>query len=208
MITVFLCDDHVSFVESLSLALTSIGFKVVGCASNGLDAVRGIESSNPQVVVMDALMPGMNGLFVAEEILKQHPRTKIIILHESLTEEQLAEGLRYNILGFVNKADSLDSLKHAICRVVSGKAYVSETLQPLLLGAFGHERGKADRISMRERQVLQLVAEGLSTKQIAGILNISEKTVDSHRTRLMTKLNIRGVAGLVRYAVRRGWVQP
>jgi DNA-binding NarL/FixJ family response regulator len=208
VITVFLCDDHLCFVESLSLALPSIAFKVVGCASNGLDAIHGIESSNPQVAVIDALMPGMNGIFVAEEILKQCPKTKIIMLYESLTEEQLAAGLECHVLGFLEKADSLESLKDAICRVISGKVYLSKHLQPLLSRTCGRERGNLDRISTRERQVLQLIAEGQSTKQIAGLLRISEKTVDCYRTRLMTKLDIRGVASLVRYAVRRGWVQP
>jgi len=97
VITVFVCDDHTCFLESLSLALPSSAFKVVGSATNGLDAVRGICTSKPQVAIIDALMPGMNGLLVAKEIRQQCPATRIIVLYENITEEQLAEGLRYGV---------------------------------------------------------------------------------------------------------------
>lgn len=207
MKTIFFADDHASFVDCFVLAMPPDMYQVVGVANNGPDAVREICKLKPNVAILNSHMPGMNGLDAAVEVLRNCPSTKVIIYFESEVTEFLVEGFRQGVHGFVDKRDSLQELHDAIRRVANGEKYVSGKLLGPLWESYSRRENEDDSLTERERQVLRLVTEGHSTKEIGGLLNLSAKTVDSHRTKLMRKLNVHDTASLVRCAIRRGLVE-
>ncbi len=154
-------------------------------------------------------MPKLNGVDAARQIVQDVPDTKPIILTAHPEEPYVLEALRAGVRGFVVKTQAVEELVQAIHDVLQGEVYLSAGVSRAVVEAFlaGVER-LPDRITARERQILQLVAEGKTTKEIAGLLDVSAKTVESHRTRIMKKLDIHDTAGLVRYAIRKGLVQP
>jgi DNA-binding NarL/FixJ family response regulator len=162
----------------------------------------------PDVAVMDISMPTMNGLDAVVELRQTSPKTKSILLTRHDEDQYVTAALQAGIRGYVLKTQAAGDLVHAIRRVHNGEVYLSPGVSGALLEAFQSKSGlPAEPLSPRERQVLQLVGEGKSTKEVAEILGISAKTVESHRARLMHKLDIHDVAGLVRYAIRRGLVE-
>jgi DNA-binding NarL/FixJ family response regulator len=206
---VLVADDHPVVRQGLKSLLTREGFTVVGEAGDGREAIRQIEMSHPEVALLDLAMPGLNGLDAAREIMQSAEGTKVVILTQHTEEPYVLEALRAGVHGYVLKSQSVTDVVQAIRDVTRGKLYVSPAISDVVVSAYrGQTKVPNDLLTTREREVLQLVAEGKSTKKIAEILGIARKTAESHRSHLMVKLGIHEIAGLVRYAVRRGLVQP
>ena len=206
---VLVADDHPVVRQGLKSLLTREGFSVVAEAADGREALRQVEAVHPEVALLDLGMPGLNGLDAAREIMQSSAGTKVVILTQHAEEPYILEALRAGVHGYVLKSQSVSDVVQAIRDVTRGKLYVSPAISEVVVSAYrGQSRLPADLLTTREREVLQLVAEGNSTKKIAEILGIAQKTAESHRSHLMVKLGIHEVAGLVRYAVRRGLVQP
>lgn len=205
---VLIADDHPIFTEGLRSLLEKEEFEVVGAASDGRQAVKLTEHHRPDVAVLDLAMPLLNGLNAAREIAKLSPDTKTIILTNYAEEQYVLDALYAGVNGYVLKTRSAADLVQAIREVSRGALYLSEGVSRDVLQSFrANEAVMKEPLSARERQVLQLIAEGQSTKEIAAELGISVKTVETHRRRLVAKLDIHETAGLVRYAIRRGYVQ-
>jgi two-component system response regulator NreC len=185
------------------------GFDVVAEAADGREALRLAGDLRPQVVVLDIAMPMLNGLDVARGLLRQPAPPAIVLLTLHREDQYVLEALRAGVQGYVLKNQAPEDLVQAVSEVARGAVYLSPNIAQVVVDAFLHKGGlPADPLSPREREVLQLVAEGKTTKEVAQVLGISVKTADSHRSRLMEKLEIHETAGLVRYAIRRGLVQP
>lgn len=203
-----LADDHAMMRDGLRGILNEEGFEVVGEASDGREAVKLGQSQGVDVAILDISMPLLNGIDAAREILKSSPKTKIIILTMYTDDRYVLASLRAGIAGFVLKSKAASSLVQAIYAVCKGEVYLSSGVSKAVVDAYlAKDDTPADPLSEREREVLQLIAEGKNTKEIGSILGISAKTAESHRTNIMQKLHIHEVAGLVRYAVREGLVQ-
>ncbi len=205
---ILLADDHVIVRQGFKLLLEQAGFQVVGEAADGREAVRLAADSRPDVALIDLAMPMLNGLDTCREISKVSPATRTILLTMYSEEQYILEALRAGVTGYLLKAKASTDLEQAIREVSRGAVYLSPAISRNVVQAYLHSgEPLTDPLSPREREVLQLVAEGKTTKEIASVLGISVKTVESHRTRIMAKLNIHETAGLVRYAIRQGLIQ-
>ena len=206
---IVLADDHVLVRQSLKSLLEREGFQVLAEASDGQEAVRHAESHQPEIVVMDISMPILNGLNAAREMSRTCPKTKTILLTQHDEGQYVSEALDAGVKGYVLKNQVASDLLLAIRQVSRGQVYLSPGVSRAVMDAYQSKSEKSkNSLTLREKQVLQLIAEGKSTKDIASLLGISVKTAESHRTRLMQKLDIHETASLVRYAVRQGIVQP
>ncbi|MBI2001365.1 MAG: response regulator transcription factor [candidate division NC10 bacterium] len=195
--------------QGLRALLEREGFEVAGEAGDGHQAIRLAQDLRPDVAVLDLAMPLLNGLDAAREILKVSPSTKVILLTVHTEDQYVLEALRARVKGYVLKTQVAEDLVQAIREVLRGSTYLSPGISQAVVEAFLAKTDlPTDPLTLRERQVLQLIAERKSTKEIAGLLGVSVKTVESHRARMMEKLDIHEVAGLVRYAIRRGLVEP
>lgn len=207
-IQVLLADDHQIVRQSLKVLLEKEGLKIIGEASNGQEAVRIAESLHPDVAVLDVSMAVLNGIDAAKEIQKVSPQTKTIFLTVHDEDPYLLDALRVGAKGYVVKTHAAENLVQAIREASRGGVYLSPEVSRAVVQAYQNKTElSSEPLSPRERQVLQLIAEGKTTKEVAGVLNISVKTAETHRTRIMEKLDIHETAGLVRYAIRRGLVQ-
>jgi two-component system, NarL family, response regulator NreC len=208
-IRVLLADDHVLVRQSLRSLLEREGIQVIAEASDGQMALQQARSLQPDIAVMDIGMPTSNGLEAARGICASCPKTKTILLTQHEEDHYISEAVEAGVKGYVLKSQAAADLMNAIRQVSRGEVYLSPSISRTLMDVY---RSKSDRpkdpLTARERQVLQLIAEGKSTKDVACVLGISTKTAESHRTRLMRKLDIHETASLVLYAVRRGIVQP
>jgi DNA-binding NarL/FixJ family response regulator len=206
---IVLADDHVLVRQGLKSLLEHAGYQVVAEASDGQEALREVDSHKPDIAVFDISMPILNGLNAAREVTKSSTKTKTILLTQHDEDQYVSEALEAGVKGYVLKSQVASDLLDAIKQVSRGQVYLSPGVSGAVMEAYRtkSERPK-DQLTLRERQVLQLVAEGKSTKDVASLLGISVKTAESHRTRLMQKLDIHETASLVRYAIRRGIVQP
>src|SRR6266446_1039904 len=208
-IRVVLADDHVLVRQGLKSLLEREKFQVVAEASDGQEAVRLSESLCPEIAVLDISMPTLNGIDAARQLGRACPKTKVILLTQHEEDQYIREALEAGVKGYVLKSQVASDLVHAIHQVSRGQFYLSPGISRAVVAAYRSKSDRpADPLTMRERQVLQLIAEGKSTKDAASLLGISVKTAESHRMRLMQKLDIHETASLVRYAVRRGLVQP
>jgi two-component system response regulator NreC len=208
-IRVVLADDHVLVRQGLKSLLEREGFQVVAEASDGQEALRHVESLKPDILVMDISMPTLNGLEAARQICLSSPQIKTILLTQHDEEQYLSEALEAGVKGYVLKSQVASDLINAMRQVSRGGVYLSPGVSSAVMEAYRSKSEKPkDPLTSRERQVLQLIAEGKSTKDVASVLGISVKTAESHRTRLMQKLDIHETASLVLYAVRRGIVHP
>lgn len=206
---VVLADDHLIVRQGLRLLLEREGLLVLGEASDGLEAVRLIGQLSPDIAVLDLHMPRLDGLGALREAARLSPRTRGIILTRHMEEPYATEALRAGARGYVLKTQAGVDLLAAVQHVHNGEVYLSPKISKAVVDAYlARTDGPQRTLSHRERQVLQLVGEGHSTKAIAALLGISVKTADTHRTRLMEKLDIHQTAGLVRYAIRSGLVEP
>lgn len=205
---ILLADDHLVVREGLRSLLEAAGFKIVGEARDGREALKLARVLEPEVTVMDIGMPGLNGVDACRELLREVPEMRIILLTVHGEDAYVIEALRAGARGYVLKTQAGSDLVRAIGEVTQGRIYLSPSVSSAVVQAFlAGSTSPADPLTPREREVLQLVAEGRSTKEVAGILGVSVKTAETHRTRLMTKLDIHHTAGLVHYAIRRGLIR-
>lgn len=195
--------------DGLRAVLEREGFQVVAEAGNGREAVEGCEKFHPDVAVLDLSMPLLNGIDAAREIRRVSPETKTIMLTMHNERQFILAGLRAGTRGFVLKSRSADELVHAVREAASGGTFFSPEVTQAAVEAYQNKSElPEDPLTPRERQVLQLIAESKTTKEIASLLGISVKTVETYRSRIMDKLEIHQTAGVVRYAIRHGVVQP
>lgn len=208
-IRLILADDHAVVRHGFRLLLEKEGIDVVGEASDGLEALELVEKLKPDQLVVDIGMPRLNGLEVVRRIVAGRSATRAIVLTLHTEDQYFLAAIRAGVRGYVVKADSADELVRATRAVHAGGVYISPSISRTLVDAYLSGRGvDADPLTPRERQVLQLVAEGNSTKEVAVLLGLSVKTAETHRSRIMTKLGIHGTANLVRYAISRGLIEP
>lgn len=210
-IRVLLAEDHTLIragIRALLEALTDV--EVVGEAGDGREGVRLIKQLQPDVVFMDIAMAGMNGLEATARAAKEHPKTRVIILSMHASEEYVLQALSTGAAGYMLKDADKTELELAIRAVLRGETYLSPAVSRQVVDDYVKRVGPGpthlEQLTPRQREILQLVAEGHSTKQIAQMLNLSVKTIETHRMQLMERLDIHDIAGLVRYAIRIGLV--
>jgi DNA-binding NarL/FixJ family response regulator len=212
--TLLLADDHLMVRQGLrALLAREPDLRLVGEAAEGLEALRLAERLRPDVLVLDLMMPGLNGLDVARQVARRSPETRVVILSMHAHEAYVLESLLAGAAGYVLKESSSDELVKAIRAVTAGGRYLSPPLSEEALGAYTRRTGSLPpdpyhTLTARERVVLQLTAEGHSGTDIAERLFISPRTVETHRANLMRKLKVRNQKELVRYALQRGPQAP
>ena len=208
-IRIVLADDHRIVRDGLRALLEREGFAIAGEASDGQEAVRVAREARPDVVVLDIRMPNIGGLDASRELQKCAPRPKIIVLTRHDEAQYVAEALRAGIDGYVLKSQAVSDLVQAIQQVTRGGVYLSPNVARAVVEACVSSTDLAGpSLTSRERQVLRMVGEGKSMKEVASLLGISANTAESHRFSLMRKLDIHQTAGLVRYAIRCGLLDP
>ncbi len=210
---VLLAEDHTLVRAGFRALLEKLdGVQVIGEVSDGREALRMSKEAEPDVVLMDIAMPGMNGLEATSRMRQECPRTKVLMLSMYTNEEYLQEALRAGAAGYLLKDADRVELELAIKTVCRGESYLTPAVAKFTLDAYCRQGdvqpGPLGRLTARQREILQLIAEGCSTKQIAQRLDLSVKTVETHRAQLMERLEIHDVPGLVRLAIRTGLVQP
>jgi len=210
-IRVLLADDHKLIRAGLVLVVQQQpDFSVIGEADDGRQAVQLTESLKPDVVVMDIGMPNLNGIEAARQITASRPDTAVVILSMHADEGYVLRALKAGARAYLLKDSATTDLVQAIRAVVEGKSFFSPAVSRVLLQDYMRKLQRSgaedsyDLLSPREREVLQLVAEGKSNKEVANLLNLSTYTVETHRAKIMQKLNLKGVPELILYAVRKG----
>ncbi len=204
---IVLADDHALVRDCLKSCLMNAGFAVVGEACDGAEAVRQVRTLRPDLALLDFAMPILNGIDAAREILQLAPRTKTILTTGYSDNRYVIEALRAGVVGFVLKKRTVQDLLEAIREVERGNVYLSPGISRAVVQEIMNKTTSFEMLTPRERQVLQQIAEGRTTKEIAVQLGISSKTAASHRARLMEKLDIHETAGAVKYAIRLGLIQ-
>jgi len=210
MVRILLADDHKIIAEGLrSLLEKNPSFVVVGHAADGRAAVRLAAELSPDLVIMDISMPGLNGFEATRQILGANPRTKVIALSMHNDGHYIAAALKAGAMGYLLKESAFEELAAALRTVMAGQSYLSASIADLVIKDYIRhlEKQGTDAFSVlnpREREVLQSLSEGLSTKEIAARLKVSIKTVETYRGQVMNKLNIHSVAELTKYAIREG----
>ena len=212
-IRVVLVEDHALVRAGIRALLQDLsGIEVVAEAGNGQDALRLIELHQPDVVLTDIAMPGLNGLEVAARVAKQFPGVRVIILSMHADEEYVWQALHSGAAGYLLKDAGTAELELAVKAVARGESYLSPAVSKQVVADYvrrsNGEPNELERLTPRQREVLRFIAEGATTQQIARQLNLSTKTVETHRAQLMERLGIHDVAGLVRFAIRMGLVTP
>jgi DNA-binding NarL/FixJ family response regulator len=206
-------EDHALVRAGMRALLEKIdGIDVVAAVGDGWEAVKAVQADAPDLVLMDIAMPGLNGLDATSRIVKESPATRVILLSMHANEEYLQQALQSGALGYLLKGAELAELELAIKTVSRGESYLTPAVAKYAIEAYREKSegptGPLAKLSMRQREILQLIAEGHTTKDIAQRLNVSVKTVETHRAHLMERLEIHDVPGLVRFAVRVGLIQP
>jgi DNA-binding NarL/FixJ family response regulator len=211
-IRVLIADDHAlvrAGVRALLERLSDV--QVVAEASDGFEVLDLIEQHEPHLVLMDIAMPGLNGLEATRALAKKHPEVRVIVLSIYSDEEHVHQALRAGAAGYLVKGAALAELELAIRAVAHGETYLSPPISKPVIAEYLRrtraELNSVERLSPRQTEILKLLAEGKTTKQIALDLSISAKTVESHRAQLMERLDIHDLAGLVRYAIKTGLVE-
>jgi DNA-binding NarL/FixJ family response regulator len=202
---IVLADDHHIVRQGLRVLLEREGLQVVAEATDGREAVALAHTHKPDVVVLDLMMPLLNGLEAGREILHNRDASAAILLTMHTQEHQIAAALKAGIRGYLLKTQAAEDLTKAIRDVLRGEIYLSPGVSRIVVDSYltGAQPG-SDPLAPRERQVLQLVAEGKTSKEIAAILGLTVKTAESYRARVMEKLDLHETAALVRYAIRHG----
>jgi DNA-binding NarL/FixJ family response regulator len=210
-IRVLVADDHALFRAGVRKLLQSFdGVEVVGEAGDGQEAVQLSGAHRPDVLLMDIGMPGLNGVEAAARLTREGPRPRVIILSMHTGEEHVLRAIRAGAAGYLLKDAKPPELEAAVRAVARGDIYLSPAISRYVVEDVrrgGAESGPLDRLTPRQREVLQLIAEGNTTKAIASRLGLSVKTVETHRAQLMDRLDVHDVAALVRLAVRLGLVE-
>jgi DNA-binding NarL/FixJ family response regulator len=209
---ILLVEDHTLVRAGLRALLQRVeGFEIVGEAGDGHEALEMIGAHRPDIVLMDIGVPGLNGLEISARVARHYPHVRVIILSMHAGEEYIRQAVRSGAAGYLLKDAGVAELEIAIRAVERGDRYLSPAVSRQLVDDYLdrlNDEDTRERLTPRQREVLQLIAEGYTTQQIALKLNIAVKTVETHRTQLMERLGIHDVAGLVRYAVRAGIVSP
>jgi DNA-binding NarL/FixJ family response regulator len=209
-VRIVLADDHHVVRQALRTLLeTEAGFQVVGETADGLKVVDLVSREEPDVLIVDLMMPGLGGMEVTRQVTRRRLRTKVLILSMHMNEAHVAEALRSGALGYVSKDATASDLVSAIRQVASGGRYLSPPFSEIAIDSFRllidqAELDPYERLTAREREVLHLAAEGLGNIELGQRLGISPRTAETHRARVMRKLGLKRLADLVRYAVRRG----
>jgi two-component system, NarL family, response regulator NreC len=209
-LTLLLADDHQIVRQGLRAILKTVpDFELAGEAADGLETVRLAERLQPDVLILDLMMPGLNGLEVARQVAKRSPRTRVVILSMHSNEAYVVEALNAGATAYVLKESGAEDLIQAIRAAAAGRSYFSRPLSEEALEAYTRKTRDAgpdpyNTLTAREREVLHLTAEGHSGSEIADRLFISARTVESHRANLMRKLGVRNQKELIRYALQRG----
>ncbi|GAB4209250.1 MAG: response regulator transcription factor [Roseiflexaceae bacterium] len=219
-IRVLLVDDHLLVRAGINALLQKLpGIEVIGEADDGYEALRLVAQLRPDVVLLDISMPGLNGLETTTRIIKEFPDTAVIMLSMHSGEEYVIQALRAGASGYLLKGARIAELDLAVTSVARGETYLSPAASRHLVSEYREGRTATpaaaasvalpqDRLTPRQREVLQLLAEGHSAKEIAHALSLSVKTIEMHRAELMRRLGVHDLAGLVRYAIRTGIVSP
>lgn len=209
---ILLADDHALVRQGFKALLGAMpDVEVVGEAANGREALHLIRALAPDLVLMDIAMPELNGLDATAHALHDQPQLKVIIVSMHATEAYVVEALRAGSAGYVLKDADADELERAIRAVTRGEHYLTPLVSQRVIARFLQAESSnqaAEALSPRQREVLQLIAEGRSTREIAERLNLSVKTIETHRAQLMQRLDIFDVAGLTRHALRIGLIDP
>ena len=209
-----MADDHGIVRRGLrTLIEAQAGWEVCAEASNGREAVEKAEELRPDIAILDLGMPELNGLDAASQILKESPQTEVLILTMHQSEKVVAEVLKAGARGFVLKSDADQNLVAAIDALLQHKPFLSSNVTDMILSDYLNGRGDTireprTRVTAREREIIQLLAEGKSNKEVASALDISTRTVETHRAHIMHKLGLAAFGDLVRYAIRNNIVQP
>jgi two-component system response regulator NreC len=214
MTTLVLADDHHIVRQGLRALLDAeVDFHIVGEAADGLETVRIVESLRPDVLVVDLMMGGMNGLEVTRQVKKHSPKTAIVILSMYGIDSHVVEALRAGAKGYVLKEATADELLRAVREVTAGRHYLSSSLSERAIWAYIQKPETTvldtyDRLTTREREVLHLAVYGNTSTEIAARLFISRRTVEIHRANVLRKLGLRNQTQLLRYALQRGILPP
>jgi DNA-binding NarL/FixJ family response regulator len=212
LIHVILADDHTLVRAGIRALLEKVpGVKVVGEAGDGREVLNLVKAHAPEVVLMDIAMPGLNGLEAVERMARDYPAVRIIMLSMHNNEEYVLRALKAGASGYLLKKAATAELETALERVVHGEIYLSREISTQLrekfpLQGITDRKTPLEQLTGRQREILQLIAEGQNTKSIAEILKVSPKTVEYHRMKLMSGLNVHDVPGLVRFALRVGLI--
>jgi two-component system response regulator NreC len=212
-IKVLLAEDHTIVRKGLrSLLDAETEIKVVGEAEDGRQAIEQVQRLLPDVVLMDITMPVLNGLEATRQIKKLFPQVKVLVLTVHSTEEYIFQILRAGASGYVVKQAAVSELVQAIQTVYQGDSFLSSSISRRVVEEYGRRaeamEDKYDKLTDREREVLQLVAEGRTNREIAQLLHVTVKTVEAHRAHVMDKLSLHSTAELTKYALRKGMVGP
>jgi len=211
-IHVILADDHTLVRAGIRALLEKLpGVKVTGEAGDGREVLNLVKAQRPDVVLMDIAMPGLNGLEAAERMARDYPKVRIIMLSMHNNEEYVLRAIKSGASGYLLKKAATAELETALHRVVDGEVYLSKEISMQLhrefpLQGIAARKGPFEQLTGRQREVLQLIAEGQNTKQIGETLKVSPKTVEYHRMKLMNCLNVHDIPGLVRFALRVGLI--
>lgn len=209
---IFLADDHAVLRDGLkALVNTQADMEVVGEANNGRDACDQIKKLLPDVVIMDVSMPEMNGIQTAETLKRDCPQVKVLVLTAYKDKAYLDQLLKVGAVGYVLKMSAAEELITAVRAVATGNVYVDHEMTEKIREGYVRDqflRGESRQreLTSREEEVMRLIAQGYANKEIAGQLDISVKTVESHKTNVMEKLELKSRTEIVRYAVRQGWL--
>lgn len=211
-VRILLADDHHLVRTGMRALLQSLpDLEVVGETGDGREAVELVRALTPDMVLMDIAMPGLNGLDATARVVSEAPHTRVIILSMHADEEYVRQALRAGAAGYLLKNAAPEELGLAIQAVMRGEIWLSPVISRVVVESYLDPRGDAAgpvaQLTQRQREILQLIAEGNTTKQIAATLDVSIKTVETHRAQLMERLAIHDVAGLVRCAIRYGLVR-
>ena len=214
-VRIVVADDHQIIIDGLKTLLAGMeGVDVVGEAANGREALRVVREARPDIVIMDVAMPELNGIEATRQITSEFPGVKVIVLSMHAEKRFVSLMFKAGAKAYLSKENAFKELSRAIKAVITGTSYLSPKIATALVEDYvdvvraATDRLEASTLSPRELEVLQLLAEGRSTREAAGILYVSVKTVETHRRNIMEKLGLKGVADLTRYAIREGLIAP
>lgn len=204
--SIILADDHAMFRQGIRKILEEQGLQIIAEAKDGFELLKLLENTRPDLIILDISMPNLQGLEAAREIKKVYPATKVLLLTMHRRKDFLRQAILAGAAGFLLKEDADSELLTAIRRIQEGKRYISPVLSNELTDIILEKDQTPDPLTPRERQILQLLAEGKSYKDIVALLNISIFTVRRHRDNIMRKLKLKTMTNLIRYAIKKGYV--